>query len=466
MTLNSITAILQRLAKFHWLVLLAVVSGCTSWSYSELTIPNQLHDVRTQTQDNITVSVAILDDDQAKAHFGIDLGRYDIQAIWLNVRNGSGMRLWLLRAALDPDFFPADEIARMADSSISDDDLPRAQQRLRDESMRLRIEPKTVVEGFVFAPRAVGGRYVDVRLLEDAYEAEKRRLNQKKGGDPSDNRDLEFRFGFALPLPDGLFDYELLDPENTYPGVKLPDLNEDELRARLSALPCCSMAPDDQTPADPLNIAIIGDSADVLNSLSRVGWSFTHRITPGTVLKVVGASISDKSYPVSPVSSLDTFGRKQDFALQRARAGISQRNHMRLWMAPFTYRGQHVWVGQISRDIGIKLTPKSPTITTHVIDPEVDQAREYLLQTLLAGGFVNAFGFVEGAQAATMEDPAYNHVGDPYFSDGMRLVVELSPRPIAYGQVRSLMWRQSAAPVAEGQASGADDNVRAIVPID
>jgi len=68
------------------------------------------------------------------------------------------------------------------------------------------------------------------------------------------------------------------------------------------------------------------------------------------------------------VSGLYVFGRKQDVALQRARRSISQRNHMRLWLAPFRVEGNSVWVGQVSRDIGVKVTPKSPTLTTHVID--------------------------------------------------------------------------------------------------
>ena len=38
------------------------------------------------------------------------------------------------------------------------------------------------------------------------------------------------------------------------------------------------------------------------------------------------------------------------------------------------YHGKPVWVGQISRDIGSRLTIHSPTLTTHKIDPDVDEA--------------------------------------------------------------------------------------------
>jgi len=180
------------------------------------------------------------------------------------------------------------------------------------------------------------------------------------------------------------------------------------------------------------------------------------------VSRMIGSAIHSEAYPVAPVSSLFVFGRKQDFALQRARNNIAQRNHMRFWMAPFTYRGRQVWIGQISRDIGIKLSTQSPSLTTHVIDPEMDLAREYLLHSLLAQGFVQQFGFVKGSTVATRTQPARNLTGDPYFSDGMRLVMILSPDPLPLVEVRSLRWEQSSAPVASAQSDQAEKYVRPI----
>jgi hypothetical protein len=44
-----------------------------------------------------------------------------------------------------------------------------------------------------------------------------------------------------------------------------------------------------------------------------------------------------------------------------------------------TLRGQPVWIGQISRDIGVGFIKN---ITTHKIDPDVDEIRELLLEHL------------------------------------------------------------------------------------
>jgi hypothetical protein len=135
---------------------------------------------------------------------------------------------------------------------------------------------------------------------------------------------------------------------------------------------------------------------------------------------------------------------------------------MRLWLAPFRYEGQSVWIGQVSRDIGVKVTPKSPTLTTHVIDPEVDTTREYLFHSLIAQGLVARFGFVKGSGEARPDAPRRNLTGDPYHSDGLRLVVMLAPEPVRPEQVRSLRWEQSAPPIAEGQSPAALEHVRPI----
>jgi len=442
------------------------LGGCattTPYAPQRLTPPDELSGVQSKTINDVTVSVAILTNSQARRHFGADLGKEGLQALWLRVDNASPGRLWFIRNSLDRDFYSADEAAILMKGQVPDGAFATLRQAFRDETIRVLLKPGTITEGFIFLPRAEGGRYVDIRLVSDAYEVG--RLQSavkpaKRGRATKVNREL--RFGFALPLPDGEFDYERLDTAHTYSATKLPDLDTEELRSAIEQLPCCATDVDGEGNADPLNVIIVGESADLLNSLSRSGWSFTHRITLDSVARLVGSALQGEAYPVAPVSSLYAFGRKQDFALQRARRSIARRNHMRFWLAPFTHRGRQVWVGQISRDIGIKLSAKSPSLTTHVIDPEVDLAREYLLHSLLAEGFVERFGFAKGGMAAPRTQPALNLTGDPYFSDGMRLVIMLSPEPLPLVEVSSLQWEQSGAPVAEGQSEESERYVRPI----
>jgi hypothetical protein len=459
---NKATAVV-RACIVATLCLPLVAIAAPAFAPDLLETPAELRDLQSKTVGSVTVSVSILTDAQARQHFGVDFRRHELQALWVSVRNGSTRRLWFIRNVLDPDFYSADEAALLSKGDVARGARQGLQQHFRDESIRARLEPRTVTEGFVYLPRIEGGRYVDIRLHHDAHDAAETSTEAlAASARTADALPWELRFEFALPLPDGDFDYERLDPTRTYAGRTLPNLSLEELRATLEQLPCCAANASGSGEGDPLNVVIVGDADTVLHSLTRAGWSFTHRVDFRTVRREVAAAVASDSYPVAPVSSLYAFGRKQDVALQRARRSISQRNHMRLWLAPFRYENQSVWLGQVSRDIGIKVTPKSPTLTTHVIDPQVDTTREYLLHSLIAQGFVDRFGFGKGSGAGTPAKPRYNLAGDPYHSDGMRLVLMLSPEPVRPEQVRNLRWERSAAPIAEGQGDAALRHVRPI----
>jgi hypothetical protein len=64
------------------------------------------------------------------------------------------------------------------------------------------------------------------------------------------------------------------------------------------------------------------------------------------------------------------------------------------------FDGQPVWICQVSRDIGVRSTPRTWKLTTHLIDPDVDEARDYVLDGLRVAGRVARLGFVPGLQAA------------------------------------------------------------------
>jgi hypothetical protein len=95
-----------------------------------------------------------------------------------------------------------------------------------------------------------------------------------------------------------------------------------------------------------------------------------------------------------------------------------------LWMTPMRYEGKPVWIGQISRDIGVRFTRK--TITTHKIDANVDETREFLLEDMFYSQALSKIGYVEGVGKAPYDEPRRNLTGDPYFTDGLRVVMWVS----------------------------------------
>jgi hypothetical protein len=85
-----------------------------------------------------------------------------------------------------------------------------------------------------------------------------------------------------------------------------------------------------------------------------------------------------------------------------------------------------VWVGQISRDIGVRFTAKTWNLTTHKIDPDVDDARDYVLGDLIEAGRVSHATYVAGVEAANQNASRKNLTGDPYFIDGLRALAVVS----------------------------------------
>ena len=203
------------------------------------------------------------------------------------------------------------------------------------------------------------------------------------------------------------------------PGGSVVNFTSDtEFTAALEALPCCATNEDGSRNGDPLNLVIIGGIEDAFPSLVRRGWSPTEVTWKGSVMRIMRSAMSRERYPYAPISNLYLFGRPQDIALQKARDNIHQRNHLRLWRSSMLYHGKPVWVGQVSRDIGSRLTIHSPTFTTHKIDPDVDEAARALMEDLVYSQGLRAIGLVKGVGAAPKSAPRENLTTDPYYTAG------------------------------------------------
>jgi hypothetical protein len=422
---------------FHWVLLLVSVwlAGCAAGSAHQPdaveNLPMKLGRIQHIERDGVTVQVSIPTDDEASRYFGVPLSKYGIQPIWFRIENKSDVDYWLMPIAVDPDYYSADEAARVTGAKLSEANRTANTGLFRSNALPFFSKAGSTLEGYIYASYKRGGRLVDVRLSGHLKAV---------------------RMRFAILLPTESFDYEFSELRERYARVReLQDLTVPKLRERLRSLPCCTTRADGTGEGDPLNIVLISTGEDMVAALTSSGWDFTESITIDSIRRMIGAAISEKSFLTAPVSALYAFGRKQDVALQRGRSTISQRNHMRLWLAPFRCEGIPVWVGQVSRDIAVKATSKSPTLTTHVIDPVVDESREYLFHSLLHHDSISRFGFVEGVGAASEEQPHHNLTDDLYFTDGMRLVVWLSRTPVQPHLAQDLGWNESADPVREGK---------------
>lgn len=393
------------------------LSGCASVTPAKAT-SDFVRSAETKEKDNLRVTVAVLTPDESREYFGRPLEPKGVQAIWLRVENRNSVPVWILPRFTDPDYFSALEVAYTNHSAFRKTFNQNIDASFQKYAIPWRVEAGRTNTGFLFVNVSEGAKFVNVELWHSQGVVD---------------------VGFYLELPSGHFDYELIDFSNIYPANEIKDLATDQLRKALEEVPCCTHGPSGRY-GDPLNIVLIGTNDVIFSALVREGWDPTHVLAGRAIRKTVQAFLLGYSYRYSPVSSLYLFGRRQDVAFQKARDTIHQRNHMRLWLTPYTYSGKPVWVGQISRDIGVRFTLRSPFLTTHKIDPDVDEARDYLVQDLLASESLEQLAYVKGVGTVPAGTPRENLTGDAYFTDGLRAVAVLSSSRVPASEVKFISW--------------------------
>lgn len=402
------------------IVLILVVSSCATFNPRPIEeVPFQVH-AKTKSDRDLTVTVAVLSEEQSKQVFGVDLYDERIQPIWLEIENRSDKPWWFLPIRLDPDYFSHQEAAWKSHFFLAGSANKQMDQYFNEQHLsNLLIPPGGSNSGFVFTNLDQGVKVVNVELfcLERVQ-----------------------RFEFIIEVPGMKIDYKQVRFDTMYDKDQIVEYDEKGLRKALEALPCCTLGGDLKTPGDPLNLVIIGHGIDVLSALVRRGWDLTETLHSASVWNTMKSSLFGSKYRHAPVSPLHVYGRRQDAAFQKARETVDARNHLRLWLTPMRYEGKPVWVGQISRDIGVRLSSK--TIVTHKIDPDVDEAREYLLQDLLVSESVAKFGFVKGVGPASLSEPRYNYTDDPYYTDGLRAVLVIGDKPTFMLDAEFFEWER------------------------
>lgn len=364
---------------------------------------------------DIRLSAHVVSDAQARELFGVSLGIHGIQAVWLQVENNTDQLLHYLPVTTDADYFSPLEVAWKTRSRFRGDFNLALQKQFFAAAMPSELAARQRTSGFIFTNRDLGLKIVNVDVV---------------------GAGRHWETSFLIEVPGIKLDVEKVNFDQLYARDDVRDLSVDALYDYVSALPCCTANQSGDRQGDPVNFVLVGDSQVLLNAFAQRGWDLTERIHGGSVWKTMQSFLLGSSYRYSPVSSLYFFERPQDIALQKARGNIHQRNHLRLWRAPVTSEGEPVWLGQISRDIGVRFTRRSPTLTTHKIDPDVDETRDYLLQDLLLSQHLARFGYLEAMPARPIGDAGANLTGDPYITDGLRLLMFLDAGYTAVDRVQ------------------------------
>ena len=175
-----------------------LLNGCAAYTPKPLEHWPEPSRIQTKTERGTIVSAGILEDEQARQLYGVDLASVGLQAIWLRIENTSEHGRWLMVSELDPNYFAPNEAAVLFYPILAEADEERLTQRIRDLAIPLKTSAGAVTEGYVLAPRHEGGRYLSVSLV---------------------GRRHVLNFGFAVTLPGGDFDFESLNPRQFMPAL-------------------------------------------------------------------------------------------------------------------------------------------------------------------------------------------------------------------------------------------------------
>ncbi len=302
---------------------------------------------------------------------------------------------------VDNYYFSPREAARKVRFPREKRTIKNLERHFRYHSIPKIVGPGQTISGFVYALPEIGVKDFRIHLV---------------------GPEKQVNLYFVLPVPGVKLDIENIHIDQFINQISLVDSDGWLLYEKLSELPCCTSNKEGNAHGDPLNLVIIGHLEDFLPDFLTRGWEVTEDIHISSIFTEIMAFLLGIDYRYSPISALYFDGQKQDIALQKPRANIYARNHFRLWLTEMSYNGEPIWVGQISRDIGVIFTTRHWWLSTHDIDPDIDEARNFFVQDMLSTQAVKKFGYIRGMKLFPEKEPLMNFMEQPIFTDGLRAV--------------------------------------------
>ena len=402
----------------RWLIgglLCLALAGCSSWrapppaDFSELD-----NRAETQTVRGVRLSAAVLGREDSQQVFGVDVNATGVQPVWIEVENNTPEILWLLRSGTDPDYFSPLEVAWSFHSAFSSESNSRLDTHFHAMSFPNPIPPQTTVSGILFTNPHRQVKFLNVDILGEGQV---------------------FAFTLFPTIPEDAPDEPVTVAIKRLFEATTEDYGDtDSLRARLEQAPCCATGVDGSEPGDPVNVVIAGEFPDIVSALVRRGFR-------------------KQEQDIDFAQQL--FGRAPDAVARKAGQEGVPANWLRLWVAPFRYRGQPVFLGQAGRPLGGRFRNEENQPKLH---PNVDEARQILIQDMLYSGGLGGLAFSRGVGAAAVDEPRGSLDSTQYFTDGLRAVMFLVTRPRAMSSVEILEWESYSGrhePVSDETHNGA-----------
>jgi hypothetical protein len=393
--------ILPDLTMFITGLLYLALAGCATWQ-----APAAFDDsafrarAESQTVKGVKLSAAVLSSDDSQRTFGANVNEIGVQPVWLEVKNNTEQVLWLLRSGIDPDLFSPLEVAWSFHVSFDSETNARLDEHFSSMSFQNPIAPGATQSGMIFANPHDNIRLLSVDVLGQGEI---------------------FPFTLLLTVPDDQTDISTVTRVKVFKLIEAvtddyQDVNE--FRARLEQLPCCATSAGGNEAGDPLNVILVGEFVDIVTAFVRRSFRMDVR------------EFDNAQW---------LFGRSPDIVARKGGQDGVPANWVRMWVAPFRYQGQAVFVVQTGRRQGWRLAEVEEK--DMALNPYVDEVRNLLIQDMVYSSGLQKIAFVSGVGATEPGESRSSLGGAEYQTDGLRTVLFFVTRPLSLSDIEILNWR-------------------------
>jgi hypothetical protein len=386
------------------LALLLIASGCASQSFIPPTAADAATFISrgsTQTEGSVRVTAAVPSAEETEAILGLDLYSQGIQPVSLIVTNLGEKSARVALVSVDEEYFSPLEVAWQNRKPYSKEGRVAMERWFYENQMPRRIPAGETRSGFVLThlTRGTKGFNVDVYTADESYN-----------------------FTFFIPIPGFRADFMDVDFNNLYSQDELQLLDAESLRQAIANLPCCSTDQSGSAVGDPFNVIFVGSGLALRRAFLRGNWQETAAGSPDTAL----------------ARTHRYRGRQPDGTFHKSRPDGSERKELRVWLAPMLVDDEQVWFGQVSYDMRGEAAATSSE--EYRIDPDIDDARMFIMQNFWYSQSLARMGLVTGGAVSTIDAPQVNFSGSEYFTDGLRVVLFVSEKPVALDDTILLKW--------------------------
>jgi len=378
-------------------------AGCATYE----PVPLDQLDFRDRTvseeKDGLRVSVAVLSRAEARQAFGVNLQERHIQPVWIEIENNTDEAFWFMLHGLDPNYFSANEAAYMNHYFLGGDTNKQMDAYFASLGIDQAIPPGRINSGFAFSNETVGTKEVRVRLFS--------------------NRDVR-TFEFYASVPGVESEWDKRDLRTLYTDEQLIHVTtHEELREAVESLPCCIQWQDGSGEGMPINLVIVGGRS-ALRAFLKSGWD--EQFDQTTLSSVFGPTY--------------LYGRRPDLIFEKQRRRVNSRTTVAIWLTPIRFNGTIVSAATVGRSI----------------DPDIDEAVEYVVQDLATARTVKRYGIVRGVDAVGRDDPRRAFLDTTYWTSGERFVLETTAEETALDEVETFDWTWANS-LGDVERAGADE---------